>query len=245
MSHSGHKPRISHKILKLFEDNYLLLSNRKSKLVYELLLPVKSKVNMIGLSGRSVKEQLVDKLLLLYLLDKHKISGLVKLQKTVFFAEDSMVSQKIKGFNYFFFRHLLGEFSRELESDIENLKESNLVINTETTDEAKGILQRFNGILIKNSEILRRIDAIANFTSSKPLDVVKTMAYTRVIKDGKQVKDISEGTALLFKLEEADAKTKFVIDEGWLGTLEILLNPRIKESLDTAISETEYIPLEV
>jgi len=203
---------------------------------------------MIRLSGRTVKEQLVDKLLLLYLLDKHKISGFVKLQKTVFFSEDSMASKSIKGFNYFFFRWHLGEFSKELESDINKLTENNLLIKTnyiETTEESKEILKRFSGILEKNSEILRRIDAIVDFTSSKTLDIVKTMAYTRIIRNDKQVKDIPEGTPLLFKLEESDAKINFNITEGWLGTLEILLNPRIKESLDTAISEKEYIPLEI
>lgn len=40
-------------------------------------------------------------------------------------------------------------------------------------------------------------------------------------------------------------KKKFEIDEGWLGTFEILLNPELKESLDIAIAEEEYIPLEV
>jgi len=113
------------------------------------------------------------------------------------------------------------------------------------TQDGEEILNRMGGVLQKNTEIVKRIDMFGNYTESKSLDEVKNVAYTKIVIHGRQVKDLPLGEPLIQKLNDSEAKIKFRIDQGWLGTFEILLNPKLKESLDIAIAEEEYIPFEV
>ena len=71
--------------------------------------------------GRTLKEMVVDRLLLLHILSNFRV-GRTKLQKTVFFTEDKLNNEGVKAFNYFFFRWHYGEFSRELETDYFHLQ---------------------------------------------------------------------------------------------------------------------------
>lgn len=197
---------------------------------------------------RTLKEKVIDKLLLLYLLNKHRIDGRTKLQKTVFFSEDSLNSKNVKSFNYNFIRWHFGEFSRELESDFKELIKDELILEKpyiRVTGEGEDILKHLEGVLNKNPDILRFIDAICDYTSRKPLDVVKTMAYARVIRNGIQVKDIPEETVLLEKLDESKSDSIFNIDDGWVGTLELLFDKVSANSLRVALTEKANIPFMV
>jgi hypothetical protein len=201
---------------------------------------------MVGLSSRTLIEQIVDKLLLIYLFGTHKIIDDTKAQKTVFFAENNMNEKKIKGFSYDFIRWNFGEFSRDLESDLKELKQKNFITdNLDLTQDGEEILNRMGRVLQQNPEIIKRIDMFGSYTELKPLAEVKDVAYTKIMIHGKQVKDLPLGEPLLQKLNDSEAKIKFIIDKGWFGTFEILLNPKLKESLDAALAEEEYIPLEV
>lgn len=249
MSHEGDENSIKYKIYKKLFNNFytfLLLFDRKMKQIFNSLKPSKIKITMVGLSERTVEEQLVDRLLLLNLFASHKIQYDTKAQKTVFFAENNMNEKKIKGFSYSFFRWHYGEFSRQLEADLKELRRNGFITdNLDLTLEGEEIVKRMVSVLQKNGNIIKQIDMFGSYTEHKTLDEVKNVAYTKIVKHGKQVKDLPLETPLLEKLEDSEAKEKFEIDDGWLGTFEILLNPRIKESLDIAISEEEYTPLEV
>jgi uncharacterized protein YwgA len=199
--------------------------------------------------GRTPNEWLIDKLLLLYLLNKYKINGRTKLQKTVFFSEDSLNDKKIKAFNYNFIRWHYGEFSRELEADFKELIDNGLILEgkhiIKVTDQGQEILKQVEMIIKKNPDIIRLINAICEYTSKKPLDVVKTMAYTKIMRNGVQVKDIREGVVLLNKLKESEAKSVFSIDQDWVDTLDILFNKEFSNSLRIAIAEKANIEFAV
>lgn len=199
-----------------------------------------------NLPKRTPKEQVVDKLLVLYILNNHEIVDDTKAQKTIFFAENTMDSKGIKGFSYNFFRWHFGEFSRELESDLKELKRDGLITNNlEVTSKGKEILDKTKGLLETNSEITKRIDMFGAYTKNKSLTEVKNLAYTRIFRNGIAVKDMPLGKIILIKLDESKAKIDFQIDEGWIGTLEILFNKKLEQSLDTAIKEKEYIQFQV
>lgn len=199
-----------------------------------------------SLPQRTPREEVVDKLLLIYILSNHKIEHDTKAQKTVFFAEDSMDSKGIKGFSYNFFRWHFGEFSKEVESDLKELKTNGFITgNLEVTEEGREILDKTKGLLEANSEITKRIDMFGNYTKNKSLAEVKNVAYTRIFRDGVAVRDIPLGKIILIKMDESKAKMEFKIDEGWLGTLEVLFNKKLKQSLEIAIGEKEYIPFQV
>jgi len=201
---------------------------------------------MVGVSFRTPVEQIIDKLLLIHLFATHKIRDDTKAQKTIFFAEKNMNEKKIKSFSYNFFRWHYGEFSRELESDLKELKQKNFITdNLELTQDGEEILNRMTSVLQKNFDIIKRIDMFGSYTEFKSLEEVKDVAYTKIIIKGKQVKDLPLGESLLQKLDDSEVEIRFEINKGWLGTFEILLNPTIRESLDVAIAEEEYISLEV
>ncbi|MCX6821075.1 MAG: hypothetical protein NT016_03950 [Candidatus Aenigmarchaeota archaeon] len=201
---------------------------------------------MVRLSLRTPIERMIDKLLLIYLFGTHKIIDDTKAQKTVFFAENNMNEKRIKGFSYDFIRWNFGEFSRDLESDLKELKNKNFITdNLILTQDGEEILNQIGSVLQKNSEIIKRIDMFGSYTESKSLTEVKDVAYTKIIVNGKQVKDLPMGEPLLHKLDDSEARINFSIDTGWLGTFEVLFNPRIKDSLDVALTEEEYIPFEV
>lgn len=197
---------------------------------------------MMNLKERTIEEKTTDKLLLLYILNKYKIKFKTKLQKTIFFIEDSLNSDGIKAFNYKFIRFHYGEFSRELESDMKELDENGLVIGYgELTDTSKDLLKKIEDNITKNTDVLRRINAVSKWASERPLDVVKTLAYTKILRNGIQVKDIPEETVLLQKLDESQTKKEFVIDRGWIGTLEIIFDRNARESLNLALKQKPEI----
>lgn len=199
-------------------------------------------------SERTPKEKVIDKLLLLYLLNKHRINGRTKLQKTVFFSEDSLNNKNVKSFNYKFIRFHFGEFSRELESDFKELIKDELILEKpyiRVTEEGENVLKQLEGVLKKNPNVLNLVDAISDYASRKPLDVVKTMAYTRVIRNGIQVKDIPEEVVLLEKINESKAESVFNINDGWIGTLELLFDKTSADSLKVALTEKANIPFMV
>ncbi len=198
-------------------------------------------------SERTLKEKIIDKLLLLYLLNRRNIGGRTKLQKTVFFAEDHLVSTKVKAFNYHFYRYHYGQFSKQLAQDVNELEENDFILKGSTiiTARTQDTLERAKGVLSKNIEILKKIDMFADYSGPKSLDEVKTAAYTKVMRGGIQIRDIPEGTPLLYKISEDEAKVKFNIDEGWLGTLEILFDKNSTDSLRKALTEKVTTPFKV
>ena len=77
------------------------------------------------MSEKAIREQIIDKLLLLYLVDTvneyGKVEDDLKAQKLVFLAEKSLIQKQLKGFNYDFFRWNKGPFCARLSNDINEL----------------------------------------------------------------------------------------------------------------------------
>lgn len=75
---------------------------------------------------RDFKESLIDKLLLLYIIDKTiklkgNILGKLKLQKLCFLGEWELMKQERKGLHFLFYRHKLGPFSKDVAFDYDFL----------------------------------------------------------------------------------------------------------------------------
>ena len=72
---------------------------------------------------RTIKEQIVDRMLLACLIDVCKqvdcSMTITKLQKISFLAEMFMQERKMKGFNYLFFRWQWGPMSKEIYQDVD------------------------------------------------------------------------------------------------------------------------------
>ena len=188
-------------------------------------------INMI-LDGqeRTLKEKIIDKVLLLHILNKYKFDGKTKLHKAVFFAEKTSNEKKVKIFNFNFIRYNFGEYSNELQSDYRELVNDGLLLNVrpiEVSSDGKEALKRMEGFTLKNRFLLSSIEPIIEHIAEQPLDRVKEMAYNDVIIKGKKVKDIELGVHLLDKLNDAEAQTNVIMENKWIEKFASLLNIRI------------------
>ncbi|MBI5060925.1 MAG: hypothetical protein HZB67_01280 [Candidatus Aenigmarchaeota archaeon] len=176
---------------------------------------------------RTLKERIIDKLLLLYILGKYKFDGKIKLHKAIFFAEKTTNEKKIKVFNFNFIRYNFGEYSNELQTDYRELVDNGFLFDTrpiEITDEGKELLSRCEGIIDRNEFILNAAEPLIEHVATLPLDKVKEMAYEKIIISGRKVADIEIGTPLLSNLDESEAKAKILIKDDWIEKLDIIFS---------------------
>jgi uncharacterized protein YwgA len=119
---------------------------------------------------RELKEQIIDNLLLLYIVNRtnelgNNIFGKTKLQKLCFLAEWQLMKHDMKGLHFNFFRYINGPFSKDLAKDYDFLvKNQNLytyVFNL--TADGKNILNAFlkcTRSISHNSNFFEILDSI-------------------------------------------------------------------------------------
>jgi len=198
---------------------------------------------------RNPEEAIVDKVLLLYFIkkaeEKGKIWGITKLMKLVFFGEREMVKDRVKGFNYKFYRWHLGPFTPQIYEDLEFLIENELVTEREgieTTDHGEAILSELDDLLKlkENKAVLEYIDRLVDRYASEGTGELMKAAYESEVelipfKIKARVRDVPAGYDLVTKLSETEAREAFEIDDAWLETLDILLDRHAYESLKEAM----------
>jgi len=203
---------------------------------------------------RNPEEAIVDRVLLLYLIkkaeEKGRIWGITKLMKLAFFAEREMVKNKVKGFNYNFYRWHLGPFTPEIYEDLEYLIENELVTEQdgiETTNQGEEILRELEDLLKENKDVLEYIEKLMGKYASKGTGELMKSAYETEVeikpfKIKAKVRDVPIGYDLVTKLGETEAREAFEINDAWLETLDILLDKRAYESLKEAMESARTRP---
>jgi len=196
---------------------------------------------------RDINEEIIDKVLLLYLINKvnerGELRGITKLMKLIFFAEKEMVEDKVKGFNYSFFKWHLGPFTPEVYWDLDYLMENELATEhefIELTDHGKGLLKGIKPFLEENCDIMRYIEKVAETYSNVWVSELMDLAYETKVeiipsKTKAKIKDVPKGNYLLTKLSEIEANRVFEIDEEWLETFDTLLDREEYNSLMEAM----------
>jgi uncharacterized phage-associated protein len=196
---------------------------------------------------RRSEEIIVDNLLLLYLIkranEKGELYGITKLMKLVFLSELKMVREKIKGFNYSFYRWHLGAFTPEIYEDLDYLIENGFVTERqriELTDEGSILLDEVKELLEKNRNVLRCVDEVVDEFAKNDVYKVMDSVYNIKIEEPflgvkRKVRDIPEGYYLICRLDESDADEMFSIDEEWIETLDIRLSREAHISLVEAM----------
>lgn len=196
---------------------------------------------------RDTNEEIIDKVLLLYLINEvnkqGELSGITKLMKLLFFAEKEMVKNKVKGFNYNFYKWHLGPFTSEVYRDLDYLTENELVTEHETielTDRGKALLKGVTYLLDENRDILTYIDNVARNHANEWASTLMDLAYETKVeiipsKTLAKVREIPNGSYLVTKLSEIEANKVFEIDRGWLETFDTLFDKEEYNSLMEAM----------
>lgn len=208
------------------------------------------------LSIRNEKEEIIDMLLLLYLIreaNKYAHIGKVLLQKLVFLAEKAMVNNDIKGFNFRFFRYDLGPFTEEIYRDSEKLYNAGLLRETEwpfrLTECGNALLENIYSSIVRrsnNREVLNIIEKIVRKYAKYDVEKIKQFVYAIKIQplgESKTlpIKDIRSGYWLIKKIDEKKAKKSFTLDEELIEDLdyEFQLTKEDRKEMET-ISDIKY-----
>lgn len=182
---------------------------------------------------RETKEILIDRLLLLYLINSLKkwseTLGITQIQKNIFISECQMIINKVKGLNYYFFKGHYGPLSVQIYGDINTLEE-NGIIKGFNLEKGKRMLRDCNELFVENREILDYIDS----TVDKYHSAYKRGAYSYKVR-GEKIIDIEYGTPLIRKIKKANAEKQFKISDEWIETLEIYLDLEADESLTKSL----------
>ena len=204
---------------------------------------------------RTVKEAILDRLLLLFLIVRtrqkgYNITGDVKLQKLLYKAEERMYLSRYKGLNYNFVRWEHGPFSQEVYVDTEDLTETGFLRRYENaidvSNQGVQLVEALRETLDKNRKIEQIIDKVINeFGPLKGQRIRAVMYSYPKVGERKTIKKTKKGEFILRKLEDSEAKERFWVDEKWFETLEVLFDPTsyksIKEGLK-ALKEEEGRP---
>jgi len=193
---------------------------------------------------RSFKDAMIDRLLQLFLIaetsKRGEIMGKVKLLKMAYLAEDKMVKDRLKGFNYNFYRWDYGPMSNEALEDHEWLVNNGLVSDFPATPTKRGseVLKELSELFDRNRHILDHINRIVNEFARVSGRDLRYDVYARPAPGKKiRVGDIQKGETLLSALLEKEAKETFRIDAEWLETISILMDKEFYESLQEGVKD--------
>lgn len=208
---------------------------------------------------RTSEESIIDKALYLSLLDlvAHQkdeggtiVGNKIKCMKLPFLVEYPMFEKRSKVFNLTFFQYEYGPFSKhiyEVWGDLEGVGclafiDKNWI---ELKDEGHQIAHAFiNEVLNKteNQIFLEQLQDVARKYGRLAPPAIMNVVYNMevyVLDLGRmlKVRDAPMGVNLIYTLDDNEAKSKLKVDQGWLETLAIALNPANKRSVVRAIED--------
>jgi hypothetical protein len=206
--------------------------------------------------GRSLREVLADRLLLIWLLYdalSYKKFGDTKAHKLTYLSELDMIDNREKGFNYDFIKMPYGPYSEQLQKDIVWLEEQKL-IESVPIDEGKlfqkshfgiKLLDDFHDLFLRNNLFtikIHRINSVYAPKNSRQLvDLVHGFPHPYI--KGKTINDLKNGTIILYKLVDEKAKVQFNITPEELATLDIYLDDENYRSVTEASESAKRKPL--
>lgn len=187
--------------------------------------------------SRSFEDEVIDKLLLLYLINKTNEYGLmggeIKLQKLPFLSELKMNTKGIKGFSYCFFRFHYGPMSKEVYCDRDILSLSGMITKRPPyalTERGKDILEQSKKVLRKNFMILKYIDVITKkYAATNPWKLTEMIYEMELVPidipyKKMKVKEIQSCLDIIRGLEEGEYELKFKISEDLVDSLHLAFN---------------------
>src|SRR2546425_5707210 len=116
-------------------------------------------------NGRTEDERLSDFLLLLYMIGTHhnqsrRYLGITKADKFVFLAEKRMIDNRLKGFDYDFYRWNFGPLSPSIYADIETLQKTSMVTrgaNIQLTERGRKTLEDCGSLFERTKSLSRAL----------------------------------------------------------------------------------------
>ena len=178
---------------------------------------------------RTDRETIIDRLLLLYSVERANAYGqmdIFKLQKIPFASELNMHADRTKGLNYTFFKWAHGPMTKEIYEDGGILHSAGLITTLKEpirlADRGAQVLDSLRSLCKENEPILGYIDAAAQKYAPLSFIEVKKDIYRLTVEwNGEQweVGKIPPCADVLVKLDEEKAIRRFVLDDDWVDSL--------------------------
>ena len=196
--------------------------------------------------GRKTREELIDRLFLLKLLQLLKESGaetgLTKLQKLVFLAERTAISEKIECFHYTYVRAKHGPYSVALERDRTMLVVQGYVELVpqptgpgefvQLSSSGEETLRMFDSFFERNKIQVRMLEDVVrgfgNMSLRELLDHVYGLPGRLRGQKGKKISELQMRTPILIPYRTRFEKEIEVTDEE-LATLRVIMDPETEE----------------
>ena len=196
---------------------------------------------------RTLREQALDKLLLLLLVNQvGRPIGDTGLQKLAFLAERELLGNSMEGFHYVFIKLKFGPYSRDLEQDKADLVFSEFLEDHEErgwvlSEKGRMILEQFKPVLDRNKSVVEVIrGAVSRYADLRLKDLLEfTHQLPRPLKGRKvAIGELANGTVLL--VPHKPDKLLDVSEEEFLK-LRIYLDPDVEEVLERRVLDREVL----
>jgi uncharacterized protein YwgA len=197
--------------------------------------------------GRTLKEQIIDKFLLVYLIaDVREGVGDTKLQKLAYLSELNMILQGRKGFNYNFIRMRWGPFSPDLEKDTKDLVNCGAITGFAHALAPRGrkVLEMFEHLLEPNKHIFNKIREVNKIYAQMSRDELVNYVHSmpNPIRPSISIDNTRHGSYILKRQRMAFTDRTFQIEESDIASLEIFLDPTNLGSLISSLKEAKTKP---
>jgi hypothetical protein len=197
--------------------------------------------------SRSREEVLIDRALLLHLIDESnkfgRMDGHTKLEKIVFATEKKLNQLGKKFLNYGFFTYHHGPFSKGVKNDINHFHENDLVklINGKVvpTDRGEQVINMIRDEL-RSNEVMDVMSEEVQDLADLRMSEVKKLIYSRQMEvNGElmEIGNIPKYTDVLEKLSEEESEEKLELDEETLETIEHLMDKKTFNSVQRSVDE--------
>jgi hypothetical protein len=178
---------------------------------------------------RTEREIIIDRLLLLYAVDRANKYGSIdifKLQKIPFASELEMNNRKLKGFNYTFFRFTHGPMTKEIYEDGGVLHTAGLISTLKEpiklAERGQRVFDSLGSLYEENHRIVSYIDSAAELYAPLSFGQVKRKIYGLTVEwsgEEWQVGDLPEHVDVLAKLKGDEAQEEFKLDDDWIDSV--------------------------
>lgn len=204
---------------------------------------------------RTPEEAILDKALILSLLDRvahykdDNVGDKIKCMKLPFLVEYPMFERKLKGFNMTYFRYERGPLSKHVYEAWRDLQATGCLTfdgySLILTQIGHSLAHEFISDVLKteeNSFFFEQLEGVAKKFGPLPMSLVQRLVYAMDVQPLEggprlKVRDADVGTNFTRALEKKEAKQVLKVDQSWLETLAIELNPENKQSINKAIED--------
>ena len=195
------------------------------------------------MAARVHYEDLILDLYVLHYLDKGG-GGRKKVAKLLFLLEQNLYPQRIVGSHYVMQRYPNGPYNKRIETNLENLTKHGYIKHTNryySNSITSQFIKEIDDLFQENSVIFTPLDGIIDNFGEYSGDKIAQYIYSlpRIGMKNQSFFDYREYEPIIDPRRIIAPKFKFVLDDIWYDTIEILLNPRLLLNLKTAIRDCQ------